>query len=166
VHAQVETVEHGCVFDQRTGLMWEVKNLQAGPHRASATYTWHVPEATRNMSDAGLVDGGECDLDACDTHGYVQAVNNAGLCGHHDWALPSRQQLLTLGDRRLADTGRIMDQRFFPHDPVGEYWSSETFRLYPKSAWLVSNQHGLDRAELKTEPRYARLVRQHAHPAD
>jgi len=164
VHALNDSEDHQCVFDQRTGLMWEVKRMQTGPHRAAATYTWHEPEATRNMSDSGLINGGDCDLDACDIHGLVQTVNSVGLCGYHDWKIPSRQQLLTLGDRRLADTGRIMDQRYFPHDLVGEYWSSETFRLYPQSAWLVSNRHGLDRAELKTEPRYARLVRPHAEP--
>ncbi len=152
--------DHHCVLDERTGLMWEVKRPEQGLHRASATWSWHQPDPSLNMSDAGMAGGGNCDIERCDTHAWVEAVNRAGLCGHHDWVLPSREQLLTLGDRRLADTGLIMDRRFFPHDPVGEYWSASTFRLYPQSAWVVDNRHGLDRAELKIKPRHARLVRQ------
>jgi hypothetical protein len=156
--------DHHCVFDRRTGLMWEVKQAEAGPHRPDATWSWYLPDSQRNMSDAGQVDGGECDLERCDTHTLVTTINDNGLCGFHDWQLPEREQLMTLGDRRLADQGRIMDPRFFPRDPVGEYWTSSTFRLYPQSAWVVDSRHGLDRAELKTEARYARLVRRHAEP--
>jgi hypothetical protein len=153
---------HHCVLDQRTGLMWEVKQPASGLHQASATWSWYEPDPNKHLSEAGQVNGGSCDLDKCDTHALVAAVNQAGLCGHHDWFLPSRDQLMTLGDRRLADSGRILDQRFFPHDPVGEYWTADTFRLYPRSAWLVDNRLGLDRAELKSEARHARLVRQNS----
>jgi hypothetical protein len=155
---------HHCVFDARTGLMWEVKRLEAGPHRADNNYSWYLPDPDRNMSDAGLPDGGQCDMNRCDTHTLVTVINDNGLCGFHDWRLPEREQLLTLGDRRLADSGQIMDTRFFPHDPPGEYWSASTFRLYPQSAWVVDSRHGLDRAEMKTEARYARLVRRHSEP--
>lgn len=156
-----EHLAHACVLDHRTGLMWEVKQQASGPWRTDATYSWYEPDDQRNMSDAGLVDGGLCDLGSCDTHHLVLAVNEQGLCGHHDWTLPTREQLLTLGDRSLIDKGLVLDRAFFPNDLPGEYWSASTFRLYPQSAWLVDSSHGLDRAERKHEARYARLVRRH-----
>ncbi len=158
--------DHHCIFDTRTGLMWEAKRLQPGPHHAGDTYSWHDPDPNSHAGDAGLIDGGECSIARCDTDALVSAVNQAGLCGHHDWMLPGREQLMTLGDRRLARSdGGSIDARFFPHDPSGEYWTSSTFRLYAQTAWVVDSRLGLDRTELKTEPRPARLVRRHAPPA-
>lgn len=151
--------EHHCVLDQRTGLLWEVKRPDNGPHRFDARYSWYEPERQRNMSDPGLRDGGECDLERCDTHALIEAVNQRGLCGYSDWRLPTREELLTLGDYQLIETGNVLDPEYFPLAPAGEYWSASTFRLYPQSAWLVSTRTGLDRAELKTESRFVRLVR-------
>jgi len=157
---------HHCVFDQRTGLMWEVKRADRPLHRPGDTFTWHQPDADKNYGEAGVPGGGQCALEQCDTTSLVAAVNAAGWCGYHDWSLPGREQLMTLGDRRLADTQRVIDPDFFPEDPTGEYWTASSFRLYPTGAWLVDSRNGLDRVENKSAARYARLVRRHALPAD
>lgn len=156
--------EHACVFDQRTGLMWPVAADRPGLHQPGDTFSWHEADKDRSLGEPGLVGGGRCSLTRCDTEALVAAVNEQGLCGHNDWFLPGREQLMTLVDRRHADNGQVLDRRFFPEDPAGEYWTGSSFRLYPQSAWLVDTRVGLDRAELKTEARYVRLVRRHALP--
>lgn len=154
-----EEGRHHCVFDRRTDLLWEVKQPENGAHRFDATYSWYSNEPAQHMSEPGLRHGGDCDLERCDTEALVSAINDGGLCGHHDWRLPQREELLTLGDYRLIETGNVLDPAFFPHALPDEYWSASTFRLYPQSAWVVSAANGLDRGERKREARLARLVR-------
>jgi hypothetical protein len=157
---------HHCIFDERTGLMWEVKRDQPGLHQPGQTYSWHFADNQINMGDPGTSDGGDCVNSRCDTEGFAAAVNEAGLCGFHDWRVPTRNELMTLGDRRLMDEiGLIVDPAWLPHVQPGEYWASETFRLYPQSAWTVDMRHGLDRADHKKEAKSVRLVRQHRPPA-
>lgn len=111
------------------------------------------------MSQPGTADGGQCSIARCDTASLIEQVNQAGLCGYQDWRLPLREELLTLGDGQLVESGQVLDPAFFPLDRAGEYWTGSTFRLYPDAAWLVDSRNGLDRAERKTEARFVRLVR-------
>ncbi|MEX2498073.1 MAG: DUF1566 domain-containing protein [Wenzhouxiangellaceae bacterium] len=150
---------HRCVFDQRTDLLWEVKQTEDGAHRFDATYSWYNEDPTQHMSEPGLLNGGDCDLERCDTSALVVAVNQTGLCGQRDWRIPQREELLTLGDYQLIESGIVLDPEFFPHALPAEYWTASTFRLYPQSAWVVSAANGLDRGERKSEARPARLVR-------
>lgn len=154
-----EDAGHHCVFDQRTNLLWEVKQEQDGAHRFDATYSWYSEDPVQHMSEPGVQDGGNCNLERCDTSALVEAVNEAGLCGHRDWRMPQREELLTLGDYQLIESGIVLDPAFFPHALPAEYWTASTFRLYPQSAWIVSAANGLDRGERKNEARLARLVR-------
>ncbi len=157
---------HHCTFDERTGLMWEVKRDEPGLHEPGQTYSWYAADNRLNMGEPGARDDGDCVNSRCDTEGFAAAVNEAGLCGFSDWQVPTRNQLMTLGDRRLMDeTGLIVDPAWLPHIERGEYWASETFRLYPQSAWAVDMRHGLDRADHKSEAKAVRLVRQHREPS-
>ncbi|QOC22506.1 DUF1566 domain-containing protein [Wenzhouxiangella sp. AB-CW3] len=158
--------DHHCIFDERTGLMWEVKREDAGLHQPGQQYSWYFADEQINMGEPGARDDGDCVNSRCDTEGFASAVNEAGLCGFHDWRVPTRNEMMTLGDRRLMDeTGLIVDPAWLPHVKAGEYWASETFRLYPQSAWAVDMRHGLDRADHKKEVKAVRLVRQHRTPA-
>lgn len=153
---------HQCVLDNRTGLMWEVKHDAPGNlHHFAHTYSWHSSDEQRHMSEPGPVDGGQCEGSACDTQGLIEAVNAAELCGFGDWTLPDRDELMSLGDASLRESGMIVEMEFFPHTVAGEYWTLETFRLYPQSAWAVDMSNGLDRADLKSEAKAVRLVRHH-----
>ena len=157
---------HHCLFDERTGLMWEVKRDEPGLHQPGQTYSWYFADKQVNMGEPGARDDGDCVNSRCDTEGFANAVNENGLCGFDDWRVPTRNELMTLGDRRLMDeTGLIVDPDWLPHVQPGEYWASETFRLYPQSAWTVDMRHGLDRADDKNEAKSVRLVRQHRPPA-
>ncbi|MFW5927250.1 MAG: DUF1566 domain-containing protein [Wenzhouxiangella sp.] len=156
-----ERTGHHCVLDRSSGLMWEVKRDAPGLHHFGHTYTWYSDDRERHMSEPGQADGGLCEGSPCDTRAFVDAVNAAGLCGHDDWRLPGREELMSLGDKRLRASGMIVDAEFFPHVLAEEYWTFETFRLYPQSAWAVSMKNGLDRADRKTEAKAVRLVRRH-----
>lgn len=152
---------HACVLDLDTGLMWQVHDQAGGLHDADNRYSWFNSDRQVHMTEPGQSDGGQCAGSACDTEAYVAAVNEAGLCGHADWRMPGRQELMSLGELRLRETGLLIDRAYFPQAQAGEYWSGETFRLYPQTAWAVDFSNGLDRADLKTEAKRVRLVRLH-----
>jgi len=160
------TEAHDCVLDRRTGLMWEVKRAEPGLHYHENSYTWFSTDRDLHMTEPGTPRGGTCDASACDTEGFVAAVNEDRLCGYSDWYLPSRDELMTLGDSRLVGTGLVIERAFFPHARAREFWTAETFRLYPDSAWIVNAGHGLDRVDLKKQPKAVRLVRRHQAPVD
>lgn len=156
-----DTGPHRCVLDPASGLMWQVHDAAGGLHDRDNRYSWFSEDKRRHMSEPGRPDGGECEASDCDTAALVEAVNRARLCGHEGWRLPDREELLSLGDVALRETGLIVDPAFFPEAVAGDYWTGETFRLYPQSAWTVNFGNGLDRAELKSEARAVRLVREH-----
>jgi hypothetical protein len=149
---------HHCVLDHRTTLVWEVKQAE-GLHRSDQTYTWYSEDKAMHMSEPGEPAGGNCDLDRCDTQSFVEAVNRAGLCGSHDWRLPTREEVVTLGDRRWLEQGLAIDPAHFPGTVPGEHWTGTTFRLYPKTAWAFDTRYALDRADWKSAAKPVRLVR-------
>jgi len=156
--------EHRCVFDRRTGLMWQLHDDAPGLRHHANRYTWLSSDRQVHMSEPGLSDGGSCTGSRCDTEGLVEALNQRGLCGHTDWRMPGRDELMSLVDARLRDTGVTLDRDFFPAAAPVEYWTADTFRLYPQSAWAVDFKLGLDRADVKGEAKAVRLVRRHAAP--
>ncbi|RFF27367.1 MULTISPECIES: DUF1566 domain-containing protein [unclassified Wenzhouxiangella] len=156
---------HRCVLDPAVGLMWQVHD-DNGLHDRDNRYTWYSTDRQRHMSEPGLADGGECRRSSCDTQSLVAAVNEQSLCGFTDWRLPSREELMSLGEAERRETGLIVDPAYFPGANAGEYWTGETFRLYPQSAWAVDFGNGLDRADLKSEAKAVRLVRNHAQATE
>lgn len=153
---------HRCVLDTATGLMWQVHTDVPGLHQRGNRYSWYSSDRQVSMGEAGLADGGTCSGSDCDTENLVDAVNRQGLCGHHAWRLPTREELLGLGEVKRREDGLIVDTAFFPAALADEYWTAETFRLYPQSAWAVNFANGLDRADFKSEAKPVRLVRRHA----
>lgn len=151
--------DHLCVLDSRAGLIWEVKRTESGLHDRSNTFTWFSSESRVHKNDPGVRDGGECGLGRCDTEAFVEAVNSAGLCGHSDWRLPTREELMSLGAPAPDGRGRVVDRQFFPHAAEGEFWSASTFQMYPSGAWAVDARHGLDRVDAKAAAKPVRLVR-------
>ena len=50
-----------CVFDQQTGLLWQVKTDIVGLHDFRNTYSWYSPnEAHKELDYRGLENGGVC----------------------------------------------------------------------------------------------------------
>lgn len=149
-----------CISDLRTGLMWEVKSQEPGLHHAANTYTWYFTTGEiYTRGDNGVQNGGTCVESDCDTEGFVEAVNARGLCGHHDWRIPTKEELGSLIDPRIRTPGPTLDTTYFPTTGATEYWTSSTYVYHAPSAWAWGFDHGLDRVDHKAALKHIKLVR-------
>ena len=148
-----------CVADRHTGLSWEVKTTQPGLRNKDNTYSWYNPDKDSNGGDPGLRNGGKCSGSACDTLAYVEAVNAQGLCGFKDWRLPTKIEISTLNDPRIAHPGPTLDTAFFPETQAAQYWTGAAYSAHYAGAWAWSFDYGYDRVDWKKTPQYLRLVR-------
>ena len=129
-----------CVRDNHTGLIWEVKTTDGGLRDQYNTYTWYNPDPTTNGGNAGIQNGGNCTGSACDTHSFVQAVNQQGLCGTSDWRMPTRRELMS-----IVHSGRVrpaIDTDYFPNTPSILFWPSSPNAYSIGNAWHVSFDEG------------------------
>lgn len=150
-----------CVRDNHTGLVWEVKvNESSDLHYHGHSYTWYDPDSPDGVP--GTQDGGVCTGSACDTNGFVQAVNAQGLCGSNDWRMPTRLEL-----HGIVNYGRYnpaINIEYFPNTPTRLFLTGSP-RALPSvngAAWYVDFRHGyasdLPKGDRINEPR-VRLVR-------
>lgn len=163
--SSAEGTQWSCVQDNRTGLIWEVKvddssQLQHKDH----TYSWYNPDESSNGGEVGTQNGGVCVGSDCDTHAYVEAVNNEQFCGLSNWALPTRQQLLNLMHNGENTALAMIDTEYFPLARDRGYWSSSVNARAATtqpgfSAWFVNFQNGSVQSNLPSSSRFlVRLV--------
>lgn len=131
-----------CTRDNVTGLVWEVKTDDGGLRDQGHTYTWYdsnSPDGNPGKEDEG--DGDSCHASGrCDTEKFIEDVNNEGLCGHSDWRLPSRKELLS-----IVDSGRYnpsIDPDYFPNTPSSDFWSASPDASHSGFAWHVHFSYG------------------------
>ena len=145
-----------CVMDNHSGLMWEVKSTTKGLHSMENTYTWY--KSIPKSEGMGVKGGGICSGSRCDTEGYVEAVNQSGLCGHGDWRLPRVEEL-----RSIVHYGRsfpAIDIDYFPNTPSEAFWTSEPWvRRDGKDAHVIQFHGGRARYFRNDEAVRVRLVR-------
>ena len=134
-------VAGGCVRDNVTGLMWEVKTNDGGLRDWNTTYT--------NYGDGR----------AGDASAYVTAVNASGLCGHNDWRLPSADELQSIVDYGVAYPGPTIDTTWFPNTKGSVYWTSSPYVGYSAYAWVVDFDYGYVGYGYRGGSGYVRLVR-------
>lgn len=159
-YSSVSVGNDACVFDNQTGLLWQVKTDIAGLHDFRNTYSWHNPnEANGELDYRGVEDGGQCAGSRCDTWHYVLAVNEAGYCGYDDWRLPGKDELFSVSDLRRAENPPTMNTAFFVHAQPAEYWSGNDYSFQWDAAWAWNFEHGHDRVDWKKTPKLVRLVR-------
>ena len=153
--------DNDCVLDQFIGLVWEVKSDSPGLRDWRNTYSWYGPDESfkGELDYRGEADAGQCVASACDTAAYVQAINEAGYCGHNDWRMPGCDELGSISDPRKGDHPPTSNMNFFPHTQIGEYWSVNDYQFQYNAAWRWSFEFGHDRVEWKKEPAWVRVVR-------
>ena len=136
-----------CTLDNHTGLMWEVKvddisHLRHMDH----TYTWYSTDAGTNGDNEGDVGTDTCNStlanNQCNTQNFVAAVNDLdGLCGHRDWRMPDRRELLSIvhNDR----VSPAIDTDWFQNTPPSSsFWSSSPSADFTHGAWHVYFGYG------------------------
>ena len=172
-----------CVLDQRTGLLWEVKQPevvdQANPRRADRQFYWFV----ENTASNGGVIGGvkvqnyeDCTLNdanqqACGTAYYEAYANQIKLCGITGWRLPGSNELRSIVNYGSTNNGTnaAIDNSWFPNtiynpgDTV--FWTRDSvFASDNKNAWAMDFITGVDVQVVKNETTafeslsYVRLV--------
>jgi len=153
------TTPWACVFDKRTGLLWEVKTKTPDLHNAENVYTWYNPDVAKNNKQPGIMDGGKCIDSKCDTLAYVEAVNEKGLCGYKNWRMPNHVELGTIINRKYSKTGATVDPAFFPNTPAKDYWTADSYSFHYVGAWSWDFSVGYDHVDWKKSPKHVRLVR-------
>ncbi|NOQ88083.1 MAG: DUF1566 domain-containing protein [Gammaproteobacteria bacterium] len=149
-----KTEQWTCVQDTKNGLMWEVKTNDETMRDSENLYSWFDPDNKLK----GITDGGRCKGDAdCDTHAYVEAMNEQNYCGYGDWRIPTREEMMGLvsyGDDKIKiNTG------YFPQTLPSWYWTAESNKSRPEFAWYVYFKNGMSLNDLKENPKHIRLVR-------
>ena len=144
--------EWGCTRDEVTGLLWETKT-RTGRRAGSRSYTFYSPDYDPD-GDYGS---------PSDMTGYLNAVNQSGLCGAHDWRLPTPAELMGIVDMSMIQMPPV-DQRYFPNTASNFYWAGGQplgWQLEKELAWGSSFLFGLGDigAQFRASPRPVRLVR-------
>ncbi|MEJ2179729.1 MAG: DUF1566 domain-containing protein [Gammaproteobacteria bacterium] len=147
-----------CVFDQQTGLMWEVKSRDGAIQDAQQTYSWYMPNPEVNGGFAGYKNKGKCNLPRCNTQAYIDTINRNKLCGNNRWRLPTREELRSIVDYQIKYPGPTIDKTFFPNTLNQFYWSSNPDANDKDSAWGIGFSFGYDYAYFKSDLGYVRLV--------
>ena len=140
-----------CVKDNHTGLMWEVKTDDGGLRDKDNTYRWYNTDTNTNGGAVGFDDGGN------NTQAFAQAVNTQTLCGHNNWRLPSKKELLSIVN--YSKSYSAIDGAYFPNTQSGEYWSSSPDAHDSYRAWGVFFNRGQDSGDHKSNTLFVRLVR-------
>ena len=119
-----------CTRDESTGLTWEVKTTDGGLRDRHWTYTPYDGNPATNGGYAGYRDttSGRCLRErmaggSCNTEAYVTAVNAHGLCGHHDWRLPTYVELAGIA-RDTTSLPRHLTPLQLPDTEEGWYWTA------------------------------------------
>lgn len=150
-----------CTRDNVTGLVWALKTT-SGLRAVNNTYTWYNPLSPHGH--VGVADGGSCPVAGhCDVWHFIADVNGMGLCGHHDWRMPTVAEL-----ESIVDYGRgqpSIDPLYFPNTPSGiaaaqsGFWTSYGYVNDYTQAWYVSFYAGSSYYASRSTAMHARLVR-------
>ncbi|CAC9590105.1 hypothetical protein [uncultured Gammaproteobacteria bacterium] len=114
------SLEHRCVLDDQSKLVWEVKLNTKGLQNTQNTYTWFDGKTGVENGDYSH----NCHwAEACNTQAYTKAVNSVKLCKQVNWRLPTESELRTL--LIYGDNDLLINQDFFNRTQLKSYWSSD-----------------------------------------
>lgn len=123
------------VFDDNTGLYWEVKSPDLGEvNFCSDTYTW---------DDAQKV--------------YIKRLNDTSYGGFDDWRIPNKDELRSIIN--YSFTNPAVDTSYFENCKTDDYWTSVTYEMQPNFGWVLFFGFGSGIAKSKNAKRYVIAVR-------
>jgi len=128
----VQRNQAGCIQDQNSGLVWELKTQDGGLRDVEYGYYWYEPDLRKNggfagfeeFFDLGLAPGETCGnhLENCNTAAYLAKLNQQQYCGYSDWRLPTTSELANLVDYGKASPPFVLSPFVVTSD--GPYWSA------------------------------------------
>lgn len=120
-----------CTQDNKTGLIWEIKNRDRGLRDWNKTYTWD------------------------ESVEFATSVNSQTLCGKNDWRMPTKFELLGLV--KSDATNPSIDTTYFPNTQSYFFWSSSPHNY---GVWFVDFNGGNSDSDYGSFLiNYVRLVR-------
>lgn len=149
-----------CVFDRRTGLMWEVKSYAEDLHDLQCSFTWFDGRT-------GVADGGSCFTAGghADTQDLIDFTNTETRCGAKGWRLPTEYELTSLLIKDPLPGDVLIALDYFPYTQRGLYWTSDIevpltghFQYLGKGAISVSFNSGLSGVMPYRDAAFVRLV--------
>lgn len=161
-----------CVRDNVTGLVWEAKDPSdgtpgnAGLHDADDKFSFYSTDSNANRGEIGNwnKDWNDCagyregaPITFCNTQSFAERVNAGGLCGYHDWRLPTFNELL--GITNYVRTMPTAEMAYFPNTQPEEYWTSSILARDGKLARYINFRFGVTSIGYRTDSYYVRLVR-------
>jgi hypothetical protein len=161
-----------CVYDDLTGLLWEVKLSDGSWQDYEHTYSWFQPSQTEidqlalvagsdatelpYVAERGKADGGSCYDIYCDSYHYATAFNAANICATDDWRLPYAHELGYLDHE--SQYYPDIDTHYFPNTAIAHYWSRTETPKISSLAWSVDFKDGFPYISEKRIPYRIRLV--------
>ena len=162
-------VTGGCVLDNITGLMWEVKTTDGGLRDWNKTYT-NFDSTTNAQIGFGSnpTIPTQSDIDAAtNSVGFMNAVNAQNLCGYNDWRIPTADELQSIVDYSVSTypiSHPTIDETWFPNthswvSPGIVFWTSTPEFSYLTGAYSISFNYGNVGGGNRSNPAFVRLVR-------
>lgn len=175
--AHFSSVEGGCVRDNVTGLMWEMKTA-GGLRDWDQTYTNYDSTVSAQKLDSAtnvLSNPTQDEIDApTNSVGFKNTVNATNLCGFNDWRLPTLEELQSIVKNGGAFPGPTIDATWFPNTKPLAFWTSSPLLspppeppdppgppriVYPYFAWSVFFGDGFVVSYYRSSSNPVRLVR-------
>lgn len=144
-------MNHSCVLDNVTGLVWEVKNETFDSiHNQNIFYKWGGVTAVglNHPSNVGSY------FDDWDI--LVNESNTENYCGFNNWRIPTLNELSD-----IANNGSInpaIETDYFPYTQSLGFWTSFPSAFNNNNAWIVSYDTGRCATYLRSELLSVRLV--------
>lgn len=146
------------ITDKLTHLMW-ANNWNADDTFPIAQVTWH------ESSDIYCQEHHEATWNnGYNTENWLATINHHGWATHHDWRIPSIEELRTLLLKsRIAGKVQFDVQRYnqlFTDEHENKFfWSSTNYAEFSPYAWGIYFFNGHDSNSNKTNGYYIRAVR-------